>query len=131
MAKKSKDLESVGELALTDRPGFKNQAAQKAAARGQLLEALTAHKGAAIGRKGLLFHLLESLEHDIQSSDPAIRLPARAETLKLALSMTKDDAGQKLTDLLKGGGTVNVSFSNYFEGRAQKAIPITGQIVTE
>lgn len=117
----SKELHGVNNLVPAragKKPGFHNQAALKAAARGQILEALTANKGGKVGKKGLIFRILESIDQDLDSLDPTVRRDARADALKMALSITKDDKAGGLEDILKAGGNVQINFSNYFEARA-------------
>lgn len=103
------------------KPGFHNQAMQKALGRSQMLEALTANKGKALGRKGLILKIMASLERDLDSSNPLIYQPARAEALKMALAMTKDDKAESgsLAELLKGGSNVQINFNSYFSQRSE------------
>ena len=100
-----------------NRPGFKNQGAIKAAARGIVLEALTAFKGGKVGKRGLLVRAMARLERALESGDPEESKWGAEQVLKLANGMTKDDkAGQTLTDLLQGGN-VQISFNTYFDQR--------------
>jgi hypothetical protein len=115
------------------RVGFHNQANQKAMGRAQMLEGLTANKGGALGKKGLIFKIMESLARDLDSPNPLIYGPARAEALKMALAMTKDDKAEanSLSELLKSGSNVQINFNSYFSQRldSDQANP-AGQGVT-
>src|SRR5258708_4768700 len=103
------------------KPGFHNQAHQKAMGRAQMLEGLTANKGGALGKKGLIFKIMASLERDLDSPLPEVYQPARAEALKMALAMTKDDKAEanSLSELLKGGSNVQINFNSYFSQRSE------------
>jgi hypothetical protein len=121
MSKQSEDLQNVDPKVpakLSNRPGFGNQGAIKSKGRGMILEALTANKGGKTGRKALIFKILESLDRDLDSLDPAIYGPARSEALKLALAMTKDDKAGGLDELLKGAANVQINFNNHFSQRS-------------
>ena len=129
MSEQNQDLEKVEPKPQgknLSKVGFHNQANQKAAGRGQMLEALTGSKGAKLGKRGLIYKIMLSLERDLDSEDPDIYQPARAEALKMALAMTKDDkAGQSLNDLLAGAANVQINFNNHFSQRSgnDQAIP--------
>lgn len=122
MLEQGHDLERVSSLApakVHNKPGFHNQAAIKAAGRGQILEALTGSKGNKIGKRGLIYKILASLERDLDSDDSDLYQPAREQALKMALAMTKDDkAGQTLNDLLQGTTNVQINFSQHFSNRS-------------
>ena len=108
------------------RVGFHNQANQKAMGRAQMLEGLTSNKGGALGKRGLIFKILASLEKDLDSPNPDIYQPARAEALKMAIAMTKDDkATGALDELLKGGSNIQINFNSWFSQRSDsdQAIP--------
>jgi hypothetical protein len=116
----NQDLEAVNNLVpikASKKPGFHNQAALKARGRGQFLEALTANKGGALGKRGLIAKILASLERDLDSPDPEIYQPARAEALKVAIAMTKDDKSGGLEELLKGGSNIQINFNSWFSAR--------------
>jgi hypothetical protein len=99
------------------KAGFKNQSNIKAAARGIVLEALTAFKGGKVGKRGLLVRAMTRLEQALESPDPDESRWGAEQVLKLANGMTKDDkTGQTLTDLLQGGN-VQISFNSYFDQR--------------
>jgi hypothetical protein len=99
------------------KTGFKNQSNIKAAARGIVLEALTAFKGGKVGKRGLLVKAMTRLERALESQDPEESRWGAEQVLKLANGMTKDDkAGQTLTDLLQAGN-VQINFNSYFEAR--------------
>jgi hypothetical protein len=115
---KSKALVGSGK-----KPGFHNQAALKAAGRGQFLEALTANKGGKLAKRGLIFRIIESIDEDFLSPDPGIRREARADALKIALAMTKDDKASGLEDMLKSGANIQLNFNSYFEARQGDAKP--------
>lgn len=102
----------------SNKPGFHNQAALKARGRGQFLEALTANKGGALGKRGLIAKILASLERDLDSPLPEIYQPARAEALKVAIAMTKDDKAGGLEELLKGGSNIQINFNSWFSSRS-------------
>lgn len=108
-----------------NKVGFHNQANQKAMGRGQMLEALTGSKGSKLGKRGLIYKIMLSLERDLDSEDPDIYQPARAEALKMALAMTKDDKAGELSDILKGAANVQINFNNHFSQRSSndQAIP--------
>lgn len=120
MSLPNQDLEVHSNLVpkkASNKPGFHNQAALKAKGRGQFLEALTANKGGALGKRGLIAKILDSLERDLDSPDPEIYQPARAEALKVAIAMTKDDKGGGLEELLKGGSNIQINFNSWFSSR--------------
>ncbi len=98
--------------------GFHNQANLKAMARGQVLEALTANKGGKMGKRGLIFKIIESIQSDFDSEEAGIRREARADALKLAIAYTKDDP-KTLGDLLSGasGANIQINFNSYFKDR--------------
>ena len=118
-----KDL-AKDDTKLNNRPGFKNQGVIKAAARGQILEALTAFKGSSLGKKGLLLKALESLDKDFESGDYTRIANARDCVIKLASLTAKDDKGVDLSEMLRGqGANIQINFNNYFKER-DKALPI-------
>lgn len=127
-------LESVADkptVIVGNKTGFKNQSNIKAAARGIVLEALTAFKGGKVGKRGLLVKAMARLERALDSQDPEESQWGAEQVLKLANGMTKDDKpGQTLTDLLQAG-QVQITFNNYFEAR--KNLPgqsLNGQALT-
>lgn len=129
----NQELEPLNNLVpkkASNKPGFHNQAALKARGRGQFLEALTANKGGALGKRGLIAKILASLERDLDSPLPEIYQPARAEALKVAIAMTKDDKSGGLEELLKGGSNIQINFNSWFNQRSSpdQASP-AGQVV--
>lgn len=138
MSEQDQALQKVKDQApakVSNKPGFHNQAAIKARGRAQMLEALTGNKGGKLGKSGLIYKILASLDRDLDSPDPEIYQPARAEALKMAIGMTKDDkADQSLTDMLKAGN-VQINFNSYFEAREPirqdlPGQPLNGQALT-
>lgn len=110
-------IESQAPQKSLTKVGFHNQANIKAAARGIVLEALTAFKGGKVGKRGLLVKAMARLERALDSQDPEESQWGAEQVLKLANGMTKDDkTGQTLTDLLQGGN-VQISFNTYFDQR--------------
>lgn len=120
MSEQNKDLEPAGTQAMDkpiNRTQFKNQGAIKAAARGIVLEALTAFKGGKVGKRGLLVRAMANLEQALASEVPDTRQWATEQVLKLANGMAKDDkAAQSLTDLLQAG-QASITFNQYFDQR--------------
>jgi hypothetical protein len=113
-------------VTVSKKVGFHNQANIKAAARGIVLEALTAFKGGKVGKRGLLVKAMARLERALESGDPEESRWGAEQVLKLANGMTKDDkAGQTLTDLLQAGNAT-ITFNTYFEAR--QSLP--GQVLT-
>lgn len=100
-----------------NKPGFKNQGVIKAAARGIVLEALTAFKGGKVGKRGLLVRAMAHLERAFESQDPEQRQWATEQVLKMANGMTKDDKANPLEELLKGAANVQINFNTHFSQR--------------
>ena len=103
------------------KAGFHNHAAMKAAGRAQILESLTAYKGGKIGKRGLLFKVLQGIEEDLDSPILDVKKVAREQALKLAVLMLKDDtsSSKSLGDLLQAGQNVQINFNSYFEARSK------------
>lgn len=102
-----------------NKPGFHNQANIKAAARGIILEALTAFKGGKVGKRGLLVRAMANLEQALSSDSAVVREWATEQTLKLAMTIAKDDkSGNALEDLLKGATNVQINFNSHFSQRS-------------
>ncbi len=101
--------------------GFKNHTLIKSAARGIVLEALTAFKGGKVGKRGLLFQAMKELDLAMGSADKAERQWAVEHTLKLAMGMTKDDKANPLEELLKGSANVQINFNTHFSQRNGQA----------
>lgn len=109
-----------------NKPGFKNQGVIKAAARGIVLEALTAFKGGKVGKRGLLVRAMDELGKALESSNPDVRQWGTEQVLKLANGMTKDDKANPLEELLKGAANVQINFNTHFSQRqgSSKAEPL-------
>lgn len=106
-----------------NRPGFHNQGNIKAAARGIVLEALTAWKGNKVGKRGLLVRAMAQLEESFLSPEPSVRQWACEQVLKMANGMTKDDKANPLEEMLKGATNVQINFNQHFANRSKPDQP--------